>query len=166
MPCTTLSIEDAINIANVSHDAVQEPSYEPGHVDVPQLANAARQLAREIYKLHGELDRERARAYQLARPETPRVEGHPLDEGHDEGGSRHFLAGRPVHPGQPLYLLTHLGWHPVRYESNMPKGPALLYFSLPGSCDESVIAAPAGDHIRLAWPEDLNRPTTSLFHRS
>jgi hypothetical protein len=165
MSTTTLSIDDAMNIASVSHDAVQHHEYEPGDVDVPQLAAAARQLVDEIYALRTELERERARARELARPEAPRVEGHPLHDGRDGGGRRHFVGGRPVHCGQPLYLLTDLGWYPVRYEANLAKGQALLYFGLPGEYDEFSIVAPAG-RLRLAWPDELKRPTRSLFDRS
>ncbi len=147
------------------YDAVQHDGYEPGDFDVPRLAAAAQRLVWEIDALRTELDCERARARHLARPDAPRVEGHPLYSGRHAGGRRDFLAGRAVHAGQRLYLLTELGWLSVRYESNMPKGPALLYFHVPGAYDESVIAAPAGG-IRLAWPDELKRPTRSLFDRS
>jgi hypothetical protein len=49
------------------------------------------------------------------------IEGRQVEDGADGGGSRDFLAGRPVHAGETLYLLTSLGWYPVRYDSNMPR---------------------------------------------
>ncbi len=167
MSTTTRSIDDAIHIADVSHDAVQDSGYEPDGDNMRRLAIAAQQLVQEIYALRAELERERARSRDLARPERPRAEGHPLRDGKDSGGRRHWLGGRPVHAGQPLYLLTLLGWYAVRYESNMPKGPALLYFDLPGAREESVVAIPDGDSgVRLAWPDELRRPGWSLFDRS
>ncbi len=81
--------------------------------------------------------------------------GHRLEEGTDGGGRRDFLAGRPVHAGETLYLLTCVGWHPVRYESNMPKNTALLYLPLPGVPDEAVFTVPR--EARFAWPEELRR---------
>jgi hypothetical protein len=150
MSRTPLSIEDAMNIASVSHDAVQYPKYAPGDVDVPLLATAARQLVQEIYWLRTELENERARARDFVRPDAPRIEGHPLQEGRDGGGRRHFIGGRSVHCGRPLYLLTHLGWYSVRYEANLAKSQELLYFGLPGAYDESVIGRPRWAPIRVA----------------
>jgi hypothetical protein len=60
-----------------------------------------------------------------------------------------------VHAGETLYLLTCVGWHAVRYESNMPHGSPVLYLPLPGVQEEVVIAAPHG--ARFAWPEELRR---------
>ena len=93
MSTTTLTIYDAINIATVSHDAVRNREHVPDDVDVPLLA-AARQLVQEGCALRTELERERAR--DLARPEAPRVESHPLQDGRDDGGRRHFVGGRSI----------------------------------------------------------------------
>jgi hypothetical protein len=60
---------------------------------------------------------------------------------------------RPVHAGDVLYLLTSLGWHVVRYESNVPQKRALLYLSLPGVRDEVVVPVPR--EALFAWPEEL-----------
>jgi hypothetical protein len=83
----------------------------------------------------------------------------------EDGSSFHVDLELATHCGQPLYLLTDLGWYPVRYEANLAKGQALLYFGLPGEYDEFSIVAPAG-RLRLAWPDELKRPTRSLFDRS
>jgi hypothetical protein len=60
-----------------------------------------------------------------------------------------------VHAGETLYLLTCVGWYPVRYESNMPRRTSLLFLALPGVREDVVIAVP--DDARFAWPEELQR---------
>ena len=84
---------------------------------------------------------------------APRVDGMSLRNGTDAGGWREFLAGRPVHAGDTLYLLTSLGWHPVRYETNVPRKSSFLYFSLPGVREDLAIMAPRD--ARFAWPDEL-----------
>src|SRR5574338_414961 len=79
--------------------------------------------------------------------------GSPLKEGSDGGGRRDFLAGRGVHAGETLYLLTYSGWHPVRYESTMPRYVPVLYVPLPGVREDVVIPVPR--EARFAWPEEL-----------
>lgn len=146
-----MTIDTAIRVVNRADDALR--SREPNEVDVEDLTSAARQLVTQFYELTNELERERARG--RSRPNgSPRVEGHRLQEGRDDGGRRDYLGGRPVHAGQSLHLLTDLGWLAVRYESNMPNGPALLYFSLPGSGYEEV-RIPVAACMRLAWPEEM-----------
>jgi hypothetical protein len=102
-----------------------------------------------------ELEREQARCRSLARGNAIRVEGDRLEEGTDAGGRRDFLAGRGVHAGQALCLLTCLGWQSVRYESNMPHHRPVLYLPLPGVQEGVVIAVPR--EARFAWPEELQR---------
>lgn len=77
----------------------------------------------------------------------------PLQEGTDAGGWREFLVGRPVHVGDALYLLTALGWHPVRYETNVPRKSSFLYLSLPGVREDVAILVPRD--ACFAWPDEL-----------
>ena len=58
-----------------------------------------------------------------------------------------------MHAGETLYLLTYSGWHPVRYQSNMPRNAALQYVTLPGVREGVVIGVPR--EARSAWPEEL-----------
>ena len=89
----------------------------------------------------------------LAHGDARAPDGNPLKNGTDGGGRRDFLAGRPVHAGETLFLLTCAGWHPVRYESNFPASDAVLYLPLPGVRKDVVIDVPRD--ARLAWPEEL-----------
>lgn len=146
-----VSIEDAVNVVNVINDCLAPDAGD----DVRELAVAAKRLVRHVGELSLELERERARRRAPAGREARLVDGHRLIEGTDGGGRRDFLAGRPVHAGQTLYLLTSIGWYPVRYESNMPRRTSLLFLALPGVREDVVIAAPA--EARLAWPEELQR---------
>jgi hypothetical protein len=145
-----MTIGDALNIANVASDCLADH----GDQDVRELAIAARRLVSHIAEQSRELEREQARCRSLARGNALRVEGDRLEEGTDVGGRRDFLAGRAVHAGQGLCLLTCLGWQPVRYESNMPHQP-VLYMPLPGVQQDVVIAVPR--EARFAWPEGLRR---------
>jgi hypothetical protein len=144
-----MTIEDATNVVNVLRDVLACDANE----DVRELATAARQLVRHIEEQSSELERERARRRSLARGEARVPDGNPLEEGTDAGGRPDFLAGRPVHAGEALFLLTCAGWHPVRYESNFPAKEPVLYLPLPGVWEDVVIAAPR--EARLAWPEEL-----------
>jgi hypothetical protein len=146
-----MTIDDAINVVNVVNDCLAHDEDE----DVRELAAGAKRLVKHIDKLSLELERERARRRGLTAGEVRLVDGHLLVEGADGGGRRDFLAGRAVHAGQTLYLLTSLGWYPVRYESNMPRKTSLLYLSLPGVREDAVITVP--HEARLAWPEELQR---------
>lgn len=150
MTVDEITIDDAINVANVSSDCLP-----PGaDTDLREVALAARRLVREVQEQADELERERARRRSGApREAPPLVDGAPLEENIDGGGWRQFLAGRPVHAGDVLYLLTSLGWHVVRYESNVPQKRAFLYLSLPGVPDEVVVPVPRD--ARFAWPEEL-----------
>lgn len=100
-----------------------------------------------------ELERERARRRAVAPRAAPVVDGAPLEERIDGGGWREFLAGRPVHAGDVLYLLTSPGWHAVRYESNVPRKSSFLYLSFPGVRDDVVLSLPR--QARFAWPDEL-----------
>lgn len=144
-----MTIEDATNVVNVLCDVLACDSNE----DVRELATAARQLVRHVAAQSSELDRERARRRSVARGDMRVPDGNPLKEGADGGGRRDFLAGRPVHAGEPLFLLTCTGWHPVRYESNFPEREPMLYLPLPGVWQDVVIGIPRD--ARLAWPEEL-----------
>ena len=107
-----IAIEDAVNVVNVISDSLPHDADE----DVRELAVAAKRLVHHIDELSLELERERARRRELTGRDAGRVDGCPLEEGTDGGGRRDFLAGRAVHAGETLYLLTSLGWCPVRYE--------------------------------------------------
>jgi hypothetical protein len=157
-----MTLDHAINVVSSAQDCFRARERE--EIDLESLTSASREVVHRIFELENELERERARGRSRANA-APRVEGHRLEEGYDDGGRRDYLGGRPVHAGQPLYLLTDLGWQAVRYESNMPRGPALLYFSLPGAGYEEV-RIPVAAYMRLAWPEDVGRTPRSLLDRS
>lgn len=146
-----MTIEDATNIVNVLSDVLASDANE----DVRELVAAARQLVRHITEQLSELERERARRRSLARGEVRVPDGNPLRDGTDSGGRRDFLAGRPVHAGEGLLLLTCVGWHPVRYESNVAGGQPVLYLPLPGTWQEVVFAVPRD--ARFAWPDESRR---------
>ena len=129
MTVEEMTIDDAINVVNV----IAECETADADVDQRELALAARRLVREVREQAAELERERARRRRLPLREAPAVDGAPLREGFDGGGWREFLAGRPIHAGDTLYILTTLGWHVVRYESNVPRKNSFLYLSLPAS---------------------------------
>jgi hypothetical protein len=146
-----MTIDDAVNIANAANDSLAR------HTDegVRELVIAVKQLVSHIGEQSREIERERARRHSLVGEDARPAEGHRLEEGTDGGGRRDFLAGRAVHAGQVLYLLTYAGWHAARYESNMPHKASVLYLPLPGVPEEVVIGVPLG--ARFAWPEELRR---------
>jgi hypothetical protein len=144
-----ISVEDAVNVVNVINDCLAPDADD----DMRELAVAAKRLVHHVAELSFELERERARRRAPAGTEARLVDGHRLNVGTDGGGRRDFLAGRPVHAGETLYLLTSLGWYPVRYESNMPRKASLIYLALPGVQEEVVIAVPPD--ACFAWPEEL-----------
>lgn len=144
-----VSVEDAVNVVDVINDCLAPDADD----DVRELAVAAKRLVRHIDELSRELECERARRRGVAEKDARLAEGHRLEEGTDGGGRRDFLAGRSVHAGETLYLLTSLGWYPVRYESNMPRKASLIYLALPGVQEEVVIAVPPD--ACFAWPEEL-----------
>lgn len=146
-----MTIDDAVNIVNAAHDCLAQDADD----DMPELAIAAKRLVSHIDELSRELECERALRRGLPGREARLVGGHRLEEGTDGGGRRDFLAGRPVHAGETLYLLTCVGWYPVRYESNMPRRASLLFLGLPGVREDVVIAVPY--EARFAWPEELRR---------
>lgn len=144
-----MAIEDAINVVRViGGERADDPDS-----DVRALACAARRLLHHIDESALELERERARRHGLRRRDTRTPDGHPLREGMDGGGARDFLAGRAVHAGEALFLLTCAGRHPVRYESNAAAGEPVLYVPLPGVRDDVVIGVRRD--ARLAWPEEV-----------
>jgi hypothetical protein len=144
-----MRIDDAINVARVVGDLRGDDA----DAEVRELAVAARRLARQVEEQSLALERERARRHGLGRRYARFPEGSPLRDGVDGGGHRDFLAGRPVHAGEALFLLTCAGWHPVRYESNLLAREPVLYMPLPGVWKDVVIGVP-GDS-RLAWPEEI-----------
>lgn len=146
-----MTIDDAVNIVNVANDCLAQDEDD----DVRGLAIAAKRLVSHIGEQSCEMERERARRRAPAEGQVRLVEGHRLERGTDGGGRRDFLAGRPVHAGETLYVLTCIGWYPVRYESNMPRSTSLLYLCLPGVREDVVIAVPY--EARFAWPEELQR---------
>jgi hypothetical protein len=112
-----MTIDDAINVVNVISECLTPDD----RTDLHQLVLAARRLVREVREQAAELERERARRRGQATREAPPAEGGPVREGLDGGGWREFLASRPIHAGDTLYLLTALGWYVVRYESDVPR---------------------------------------------
>jgi hypothetical protein len=144
-----MTIDDAVNVANVIADCVAPDA----DADLRELPVAARRLVREVGEQGRELERERARRRSTATERRPVVEGMSLREGTDCGGWRQYLAGRPVHAGDQLFLLTSLGWHAVRYESDVPRRSSYVYLSLPGARDELAFVVPAD--ARFAWPGEL-----------
>lgn len=145
---TEITIDDAINVANIASSCLSGHSDE----DVRELVVAAKRLVSYVQEQCRELERERARRHG-AGDATRSADGHPLEQGTDGGGRRDFLAGCGVHAGETLYLLTYSGWHPVRYESNMPRNAPLLYVPLPGVREEIVIGVPC--EARFAWQEEV-----------
>ena len=146
---TEMTVDDAINIARVVGDLRGDDA----DGQVRELAVAARRLARQVDGQSLELEREMARRRGFGSPDARFAQGSPLISGVDGGGRRDFLAGRGVHAGETLYLLTHTGWHPVRYESNMPRNEPLLYLPLPGVRQDVVFTVPRD--ACLVWPEEL-----------
>ena len=144
-----MTIDDAINVANVLGDDLASDAND----EVRELAISARRLVRHIGEQACELERERASRQALGRGYGRLTDGHPLEEGADGGGRRDFLAGRPVHAGQTLYMLTGTGWQGVRYESDMSGKEPVLYLPLPGVRQDVVIVVPR--EARFAWPEDI-----------
>lgn len=144
-----MTIDDAINVARVLGDE----RVSDRDRDIRTLACAAQQLARHVEEQRLELERERARRKGLRYRDAQRADGHRLHAGTDGGGRRDFLAGRGVHAGETLYLLTYAGWHAVRYESNMPRYEPVLYLPLPGDREEVIFGVPRD--ARFAWPEEL-----------
>lgn len=155
-----VSVEDAVNVVNAINDCLAPDAND----DVRELAVAAKRLVHHVDEQSRELERERARRRALAGREARLVEGHRLNEGTDGGGRRDFLAGRPVDAGETLYLLTSIGWYPVRDESNMPRR-SLLFLALPGVREDVVFVVPY--EARFAWPEELHsgREHSPATHR-
>ncbi|MDQ3520990.1 MAG: hypothetical protein M3434_01425 [Gemmatimonadota bacterium] len=82
------------------------------------------------------------------------VEGHEMGVREEFGEPRHYLAGRAVHAGEGVYLLTPLGG---RYESSRDRDGELVgwfYFSLPG-CGWRDFSIPVEPAMRLAWPDEV-----------
>ena len=143
-----MTIDDAVNVVRVLSEVLAHD----GDEDVRELLAAAKHLVRHVEEQACELKRERARRHGMRRNGSPLPGGDPLLEGRDIGGRRDFLAGRPVHAGDGLYLLTCAGWHAVRYESNVAREP-VLYMPLPGVGEDVVLAVPR--EARFTWPEEL-----------
>jgi hypothetical protein len=143
-----MTTDDAVNVVRVLSEVLAHE----GDEDVRELVAAAKHLVRQVEEQACELERERARRHGIGRNGSPLPTGDPLIEGTDGGGRRDFLAGRPVHAGNGLYLLTCAGWHAVRYESNVPREP-MLYMPLPGVREDVVLAVPR--EARFTWPEEL-----------
>ena len=146
-----MTAEDAINVVHVlGRDLASN-----GDEDLGKLVSAATWLVSHAQEQAAELERERARRRGIGDREGTTLEGHRLENGADGGGRRDFLAGRGVHAGETLYLLTYSGWHPVRYESNMPRNEPCLYLPLPGVREDVVFWVPR--EARFACPEELRR---------
>lgn len=147
-----LTVEDAVNVVHVlGRDLASN-----GDEELGKLVSAATRLVSHVQEQASELERERARRQGIGHREGTRPEGLRLENGVDGGGRRDFLAGRGVHAGETLYLLTYSGWHPVRYESNMPRNEPCLYLPLPGVREDVVFWVPR--EARFVWPEELRQP--------
>jgi hypothetical protein len=144
-----MTVEDAINVVHVLGRNLASN----GNEDLGKLVLAATWLVSHAQEQAAELERERARRQGIGDREGTTLEGDRLENGADGGGRRDFLAGRGVHAGETLYLLTYSGWHPVRYESNMPRNEPCLYLPLPGVREDVVFWVPREAHF--AWPEEL-----------
>ena len=144
-----MTVEDAINVVHVLGRDLTSNGYE----DVGKLVSAATCLVSYVHEQAAELEHERARRQGDGHREAASLEGHRLENGADGGGRRAFLAGRGVHAGETLYLLTYCGWHAVRYESNIPRAQPCLYFPLPGVREDIVFWVPR--EARFVWPEEL-----------
>jgi hypothetical protein len=142
-------VNDAINVVHVLGSDLA-PN---GDEDMRKLISAATCLASHVEEQAAELERERARRHGTGLREAATPKGHRLEDGTDVGGRRDFLAGRGVHAGETLYLLTYCGWHAVRYESNFPRNEPLLYLPLPGVREEVVFCVPR--EARFVWPDEL-----------
>ena len=148
------TLDDALDVARSLRGRLED-------LDQPELAAEAGKLVAYIVEQAHDIERQRAlrahawRSERATGGDPTDVEGHALVEGADGGGRRDFLAGRPVPAGQGLYLLTCLGWHQVRYESNIPRPAAVIYLPLPGVFDEPALKVPRD--ARFAWPDELGR---------
>ena len=149
--CETMTVEDAMNVVHVLGRELASD----GNDDMRKLVSAATSLVSHVHEQAAELERVRARRHGIGHHEATAAEGHRLENGVDGGGRRDFLAGRGVHAGETLYLLTFCGWHPVRYESNMPRNEPCLYLPLPGVREDVVFWVPR--EARFACPEELQR---------
>jgi hypothetical protein len=147
-----ITVEDAINVVHVLGGDLASN----GDEDLRKLVSAATSLVSHVQEQAAELERERARRRGTGQREATIPEGHRLENGVDGGGRRDFLAGRGVHAGETLYLLTYSGWHPVRYESNTPRNEPCLYLPLPGVREDVVFWVPR--EARFVWPEELRLP--------
>jgi hypothetical protein len=144
-----MTVDDAINVVHVLGCELASD----GKDGIRKLVSAATSLVSHVQEQAAELERERARRQGTGHREATTLEGHRLENGADGGGRRDFLAGRGVHAGETLYLLTYSGWHPVRYESNMPRNEPCLYLPLPGVRENVVFWVPR--EARFVWPEEL-----------
>lgn len=147
----SMTVEDAINVVHVLGCELASN----GDDDLRRLVSAATWLVSHVQEQASELERERARRQGIGHHEAKTAKGHRLENGADGGGRRDFLAGRGVHAGETLYLLTYCGWHAVRYESNIPRAQPCLYFPLPGVREDVVFLVPR--EARFVWPEELRQ---------
>ena len=94
---------------------------------------------------------------------APMVDPHPdsvLVLGQDDGGLRHFLAGRPVHAGTHLELrLPDERWIGVRYEWNWEPGDRPRAYLALGGRGEALGYAPLVEfalpvNAELRWPAE------------
>jgi hypothetical protein len=144
-----MTVEDAINVVHVLGGDLASN----GDEDLRKLVSAATSLVSHVQEQAAELERERARRQGIGHREAMALKGRRLESGADGGGRRDFLVGRGVHAGETLYLLTYSGWHPVRYESNIPRNEPCLYLPLPGVREDVVFWVPR--EARFVWPEEL-----------
>jgi hypothetical protein len=152
-----MNISDVMDPADARNILLNAESDDVSRLDVRSVIVAGLSLDQELTRVARELESLRARTRSLRSADTltTQVEGHPLVEGRDGGGPRHYLAGRPVHAGNPLYLLTLLGWMAARYEwGYRPGTPCKLYVRLPGARNAMEIRYV--DDALLAWPDQIN----------
>jgi hypothetical protein len=78
-------------------------------------------------------------------------EGYEMDGRLEDGGWRHYLAGRPVHAGDQLRLWQPGGWVWARFETRGDRGyDGVLYLA-----GDRVLRLKYG--MRLRWPESWER---------
>lgn len=152
-----MNIGDVMDPADARNLLLDAESDDHSGLDVRSVIIAGLSLDQELRRVMHECESLRARTRRTGSANTlaTQVGGHPLVEGRDAGGPRHYLAGRPVHAGHGLYLLTQLGWASGRYEwGYQPGTQGKFYVRLPGAND--LVAVHIPDGARLAWPDELN----------
>lgn len=145
------AVEDAITVIHRMY----------AEITVEELRAAGQTLARGLLDAHAELARSEARSEDVRRKSgcQTQARGHRLEhgnalrDGRDGGGRRHYLAGKPVHSGDGMYLLLRQGWMPGRVETTRDGTPYFVCRPIPGA--DTEVSIELGRETRLAWPSEL-----------